>query len=857
MADPLSIVVGVSTLIQVSVKVTLLLKQFRDDVNVVDAALNGLLNDVEGFQQVMVSMRETFSRDEIKATLQVTGHVGNHWRNLARSLNDGTGTLQELHTLLSGVNKTTSFLDGPRKQLRLKTAVDQMALYREQIQSYRAAMQLSLSTVILWNQVTFQTSAEQIPDKIIPNLDRLYDEFRSLGLSLNAKIENLQTTMLDQNGQSRLNSMHNLRDCVRSAADVVSTASSTLTVKKSDGITFDHGSDFGDIFPRHTNETMVRWMDSRTVYEYDGVEGPTPIAPETITRRAPNTYYSDDDSDIEQDMMKALYDKGKNEKSNGDIVAAERLFRNCMNRLPPESSSSPNHGTSVKIISKSNLLDLLADCYIGMGQWDKAKASMIEKLSIKERQVGKKDEKYLSDTLGLAIFLMEHGDYTEAHLQARRALRGFKKLGPPGSQGYERSLRVLVGMCRKEGKTDEEEGYAALLGNHLAKQDRSSALKARESGQASLSGSTSTSGVVHKQLPETLESIKATLARVELEPKTSVVPAPPAHLASASHKKLISSSEPTGEGPVKNPKENLGSPVYDEDRLLESESPPFMHMAPLECSQGPFSNGKYRITRGPFTNGESEVFWIDGPKQTADTAPAVAAPANPITQGIADLKKARRIVDLEKEQQSVSQNYQEYLAYREKLEPSDFRVRGFGHLDDYEKSLSSPPKKELPSHEINIALLGGERFMPIVTTSMRRFTAWHENSRSFNGRANSFTSSIERTGKNNLPCLPSVCFWDFTRDPSRVNIKYLSKHVKKWAIVLVLCDYTKFQRMDSGDTETPLSLSKEYMGDTPRMLLTVKGHFLFSLLNYDSKALAQKLEAIDHMELHVEEVASP
>jgi hypothetical protein len=149
MADPLSITAGVLALIQASVQVTVLLKQFRTDVSVVNATLTGLLSDVDGFQQVLESMKETFERDDVKPNLQTTGHVGSHWKNLARSLDDGASTLQQLHALLDSINKTTSILDAPRKQLRFKSAMEQIATYREQIQSYRAALHLSLSTIIL------------------------------------------------------------------------------------------------------------------------------------------------------------------------------------------------------------------------------------------------------------------------------------------------------------------------------------------------------------------------------------------------------------------------------------------------------------------------------------------------------------------------------------------------------------------------------------------------------------------------------------------------------------------------------------------------------------------------------------
>jgi hypothetical protein len=149
MSDPLSITASVLTLITVSVKVSILLRQFSNEVSGVDATLAGLLGDISNLQRVLESMKETFDQDEVKANLQATGHAGNHWKNLARSLEDGASTLRELITLLEGVNKTTSFLDGPRKALRYKSVADQIAVYREQIMSYLQSYQLSLSTVIL------------------------------------------------------------------------------------------------------------------------------------------------------------------------------------------------------------------------------------------------------------------------------------------------------------------------------------------------------------------------------------------------------------------------------------------------------------------------------------------------------------------------------------------------------------------------------------------------------------------------------------------------------------------------------------------------------------------------------------
>lgn len=149
MADPLSITASVIALLTFSIQVSSALQKFRDEVSGVDATLSGLINDVTSFQHVLESMKDTFDQDDVKPSLHDTGHVGVHYRNLAISIEDGGTTLSELLTLLDGVNKTTSFLDGPRKQLRYKNAIVQIAFFRERIQTCRAALQLSLSTIIL------------------------------------------------------------------------------------------------------------------------------------------------------------------------------------------------------------------------------------------------------------------------------------------------------------------------------------------------------------------------------------------------------------------------------------------------------------------------------------------------------------------------------------------------------------------------------------------------------------------------------------------------------------------------------------------------------------------------------------
>lgn len=104
--------------------------------------------------------------------------------------------------------------------------------------------------------------------------------------------------------------MSNLRECVQSAADVVSTASSTLTVDVVERISVRHGSDFEDVYVKDTNETILRWMLSNTVYEFEEMLPHTDPS-EASAGEAIAEHHSDSDSDLETEMIKALFKSAK------------------------------------------------------------------------------------------------------------------------------------------------------------------------------------------------------------------------------------------------------------------------------------------------------------------------------------------------------------------------------------------------------------------------------------------------------------------------------------------------------------------------------------------------------------------
>lgn len=149
MAEPLSIVSGVVGLLVVATKVGMSLKNFHDGVAIADTRVKGLMTDVESFTKVLQMMKDTLEQEKAATSFQGTGHIGNHWSNLFQSIQDGQTTLVQLQNALDKVNKSVSVLDGPRKHIRLKSALDEIGIYQQQIRSYRDTLQLSMQTIIL------------------------------------------------------------------------------------------------------------------------------------------------------------------------------------------------------------------------------------------------------------------------------------------------------------------------------------------------------------------------------------------------------------------------------------------------------------------------------------------------------------------------------------------------------------------------------------------------------------------------------------------------------------------------------------------------------------------------------------
>jgi hypothetical protein len=148
MCEPLSITAGVVSLLSVCLKVSVELKKLRNGAAEAKTNVTAMLADLKALRSVLESIEESF--EEFDSGPALTGHIGTHWTNLQVLLRDGCDSITKLEGLLVGVNREVSFLDSTRREMRLKSAGEQIVLYRQEIQAYKDALQLSLQSVTLF-----------------------------------------------------------------------------------------------------------------------------------------------------------------------------------------------------------------------------------------------------------------------------------------------------------------------------------------------------------------------------------------------------------------------------------------------------------------------------------------------------------------------------------------------------------------------------------------------------------------------------------------------------------------------------------------------------------------------------------
>ncbi|KAF2796057.1 hypothetical protein K505DRAFT_4945 [Melanomma pulvis-pyrius CBS 109.77] len=230
--DPFSITLGVVTLAATASKVALELKRLLSGAGEASSNIKAMLADLKALKAILESIEDGF--EELDGRAPLTGYIGAHWSALKISLVDGCVSMDKLKDLLILVNKDVKYLDSARRSLRLKEANDQIVMYRQEIQAYKDALQLSFQSVIFFQQTTISENVLTLKS----NYDNLHQDFDQLVANLDVKLTALGFILTERykdiGAASNTVSVQHLREIVRTAATVVTSASTVFVDESTD-----------------------------------------------------------------------------------------------------------------------------------------------------------------------------------------------------------------------------------------------------------------------------------------------------------------------------------------------------------------------------------------------------------------------------------------------------------------------------------------------------------------------------------------------------------------------------------------------------------------------------------------------
>lgn len=126
-----------------------------------------------------------------------TGSDANLWSGISENVSSGRETVAELEKAFNKVAKSgsfsNSFLRKSAKAFKLSLSSDDIAQYRQRINSHQLAMQSGLQMIILCLQIQETTSTQNVDTSL-----------STLGTMTNAITERLETLTTRMNGPSAL-----------------------------------------------------------------------------------------------------------------------------------------------------------------------------------------------------------------------------------------------------------------------------------------------------------------------------------------------------------------------------------------------------------------------------------------------------------------------------------------------------------------------------------------------------------------------------------------------------------------------------------------------------------------------------
>ncbi|KAK6510467.1 hypothetical protein TWF506_009573 [Arthrobotrys conoides] len=487
--DPLSIAASVAGLLSLCIQLGQTVSTLADALENVDNTISSFRGEISALSGVLKSISTAFSDPKRHRILEEashgTGHLGQYWQGVVVSLDHCGTTLKKMNVVLDGVqtSRRTRIFRSFGKHLKLTSEEGVLTLYRQEVQSHTANLQISLQMI----SVCLSLASDDMNADTSVRLDELSDDVRNIFRLLDRTKNDLPipkpgdsiTLALVSSSQTVV---EDLQSCLGSAEVLISDAS-TLAEKQSVRESTVAAPNY---FTTAQRQRVQEWINAPTIAptidsRETSSEATTrtipsvnksiistvtaaPLVerskPELVANIEEEVHLGEEDSgsessDIDGGFKNNLFQAGLQYFEQQDYARAERFFTKAVQAGEGEKST-PSDGEMIKIKF------YLAQTLCKQQRWDDALALLVslQTLTPTADSLNWMESSILHE---LALVYLGKGLSEKARVCAKSASEKRKKLHGKKDTRFRSSVGLLADICQSQGDPEAAEGYRRFI----------------------------------------------------------------------------------------------------------------------------------------------------------------------------------------------------------------------------------------------------------------------------------------------------------------------------------------------------------------------------------------------------------
>lgn len=472
-------------------QVTMTVIRWIESVRTVDERIDAFIHEVSTLRMTYEGLSRSLKDPSVLEAARITNRdVGGHlWTQLSRTLHDCEVTMNSITIVLGKIQSSSNFLRPVLKQLKESLHTGELCRLREQVVLFNSSLQLPMQMITLTLQLRQQemTTANQLHlneqlvllRKGIERIERI-----SSGLSKPRRMETASSATMvdDMSDRAWVENMEKYVGTAKRFLDSASVAASTLSTPSTNQ--HDDESPVGNDVRRGSTFIPITFEKMKTITSFvddlvppdSGMGSGTPLPSDALseTELSHNPAYdSDDDDDVDLQLLQALLQNGHSEVTSQNYSAAEENFKEAL-----LLSQSNNFGSQVAC-STTDITLMLGECLAKQEKYDETiellqpvaslhavhsdapQSGALSTISSSRLETDKGQMLAANHLLGKVY--LKKADYANAEKSSVQAFKGRKKLLGETHVKTIESVQLVIDMYKAKGQNARAEAHRIFL----------------------------------------------------------------------------------------------------------------------------------------------------------------------------------------------------------------------------------------------------------------------------------------------------------------------------------------------------------------------------------------------------------